>query len=430
MPSVGQAPPPAFVDDEALCRREQAMSESLRVLKGSSTHSNTTLLQARHLAAVALLEDDKAQLQSAVDAFAAELAAERGKFAAAEDARAFLEVQAEEMRARLRSVEQELHRAREDRADFDTYKARAKRKARGLERANKNLRDALAEMKRSLEVILATAQQAAATAVSLVESEKEQGDTTARLERELKTSRDTVNVMQHINLSLSSSVDMIKTQHAVLQARSEQQYHELQSSNKRLTGAQERLRQLELELREVNGLHDQTRANLARSEERSQELSRELARVRKNRFNSMEDNQTDGTAGVGLVLGERAPHRVIRIVPGGPCSSHHGGHVEKGDTVIEIDGMNVQATELSVVKRMLAGASGTLVKVTFHRQSTIGGARTYRLSIQRGMVGGDASTDTEARRERQSLPPPNVSVHESGAEPEPKPKPYTLHPTP
>ena len=90
-------PPPFFWREEDLCRREQALNESIRVLTKGSPDSNSTLLRARHLAEVACLEKSM-QMQSRADSFSAELEEARRRAAKAEEARTYSEVLTESLK--------------------------------------------------------------------------------------------------------------------------------------------------------------------------------------------------------------------------------------------------------------------------------------------------------------------------------------------
>ena len=457
-------PPPFFWREEDLCRREQALNESIRVLTKGSPDSNSTLLRARHLAEVACLEKQSMQLQSRADSFSVELEEERRRSAKAEEARIYLEVQAEslkaqldaqrkeaddatkhfkqlqdeaekeaellkaqleaqhketaemessqeEIRAKLNSTLEELEQACEDKTRLETYKARAKRKARGLEKANVMLRDALREMKCSMESLLVLVNESVQQAATVAADFTKQCARTKSLEKELEISRRDIEYTQRINLSLSSSIDVLKKQHTLLLASQKQQlacqkqqHDELAHTNTRLQQTQERLQQSQQELRDAQDMLDQTKTSLMTSEARVQEISCELLRAKQARSHhdcsptkSPGRSGTVSAAGVGLVLGERLPHRVLAVLPSAACCAADGQDgrqsIQKGDAVVKIDGVNVESTKLSLVKQMLSGAVGTTVCVKFVRSSPA--VKSFSITLIRGA--GKAEEQSEQR---------------------------------
>ena len=99
----------------------------------------------------------------------------------------------------------------------------------------------------------------------------------------------------------------------------------------------------------------------------------------------------DSPVGVGLVITERHPHRVLTVVENSAAAAC--GEIVAGDIIQGIDGTDVENQDIKVVRGMLMGAAGSRVHVALKRegQGELGGdrAQNYEVTIVRGLKPGN-----------------------------------------
>ena len=99
----------------------------------------------------------------------------------------------------------------------------------------------------------------------------------------------------------------------------------------------------------------------------------------------------DSPVGVGLVITERHPHRVLTVVENSAAAAC--GEIVAGDIIQGIDGTDVENQDIKVVRGMPMGAAGSRVHVALKRegQGELGGdrAQNYEVTIVRGLKPGN-----------------------------------------
>ena len=90
--------------------------------------------------------------------------------------------------------------------------------------------------------------------------------------------------------------------------------------------------------------------------------------------------------GVGLLITERPPHRVLSVVENGSASAT--GKIAEGDIILGIDGTDVEHQDFKLVRGMLMGQVGSRVHLAMKRgivEPSLSEAEHYNVTITRGL---------------------------------------------
>lgn len=128
------------------------------------------------------------------------------------------------------------------------------------------------------------------------------------------------------------------------------------------------------------------KGRVEKDKEREKALGEQLAKCKAELEAAMKEVITLSKVGVGMLVSEKPPHRVSRIVEGG--GAHLSKLVQVGDDILEVDGLDCGKMSIVELKARLQGRQNSEVKVKFSRRGAKGEqVSETEVAMMRGVPG-------------------------------------------